>query len=221
MKAVLACLVVCCLLVFCASSMAQVAVTTYQNDNYRSGANAHETTLTPANVNVFQFGRRNEFSVTGYVYAQPLYVPNVNVNGVLHNVVYIVTEHDQAYAFDVDSGQQLWHKNLLITTSPLIQVTPLSNNDVSCEDLVPEIGITSTPVIDVPNNKIFLITKTKEQNLVTNVTSFFQTIYALDIRTGQLRVPPRRVAGQVPGTGQGSHNGVLTFDPLIEGQRAS
>jgi outer membrane protein assembly factor BamB len=221
MKAVVACLVGCCLLGLCASSAAQVAVTTYQNDNSRSGANAHETTLTPANVNVFQFGRRNVFNVTGYVYAQPLYVPGVNINGVLHNVLYVVTEHDVVYAFDVDTGQQLWQKNLLITTSPLTQVTPVSSTDVNCTDLVPEIGITGTPVIDAPNNKIFLITKTKEHNSVTNTTAFFQTIYALDIRTGQLRVPPRRIAGQVQGTGQGSQNGVLTFDPLLEGQRAS
>ncbi len=202
-------------------SAAQVAVTTFQNDNYRSGTNTHETTLTPSNVNASQFGRKTVFHVTGYVYAQPLYVPNVNINGVLHNVLYVATEHDQVYAFDVNSGQQLWNKNLLITVGPLIQVSPVSSSDVNCTDLVPEIGITGTPVIDVANNVMFLVAKTKEHNLVTQTTQFFQTIYALDIRTGNLRVPPRRVAGQFPGTGQGSQNGFLTFDPLVEGQRPS
>lgn len=200
---------------------AQTAVTTYQVDNYRSGANTHETTLTPANVNVAQFGKKRVFSVAGQVYAQPLYVPNVNINGVPHNVVYIATEHDQVYAFDVDSGQMLWQKNLLITTGPLLQVTPVPNGDVSCDDLTPEIGITGTPVIDVPNNKIFLVTKTKEKDLTTGHISYFQTVYALDIRTGALRTVPRRVAGTFPGTGDGSHNGILTFDPLIEGQRSA
>ena len=200
---------------------AQVAVTTYQNDNYRSGVNAHETILTPANVNLNQFGRKAVFNVTGFVYAQPLYVPNVNINGVRHNVLYVVTEHDQVYAFDVNSGQQLWNKSLLISTGALIQVSPVSSNDVSCTDLVPEIGITGTPVIDVANNVMFLVAKTKEHNLITQTTTFFQTIYGLDIRTGQLRTPPRRVTGRVPGTGQGSQNGFLTFDPLIEGQRAA
>ena len=200
---------------------AQVAVTTYQNDNYRSGTNTHETSLTLSNVNASQFGRKAVFNVTGYVYAQPLYVPNLNINGVLHNVVYIATEHDQVYAFDVNSGQQLWNKNLLIGAGALTQVSPVSSSDVNCGDLIPEIGITGTPVIDIPNHEMFLVAKTKEYDVITQTTTFFQTIYALDIRTGQLRTPPRRVAGRVPGTGQGSQNGYLTFDPLIEGQRAS
>jgi len=209
--------------VLCLGSLAsaQVAVTTYQNDNYRSGTNTRETTLTLSDVNVSQFGRKAVFNVTGNVYAQPLYVPNVNINGVMHNVLYVATEHDQVYAFDVNSGQQLWNRNLLITVGPLLQVTPVSSSDVSCEDLVPEIGITGTPVIDTATNEMFLVAKTKEHNLVTQTTTFFQTLYALDIRTGTLRNPPHRVTGTVPGTGQGSQNGFLTFDPLIEGQRAS
>ena len=213
---------VCCLLVCLAcGASAQVAVTTFQYDNYRSSTNSHETTLTVNNVNVNQFGRKAVFPVQGYVYAQPLYVPNVNIGGVLHNVVYIATEHDQVYAFDVNSGQQLWRKNLLITIGPLIQVTPVSSSDVSCDDLVPEIGITSTPVIDVSNNLIFVIAKTKSHNLVTQTTSFAQTLYALDIRTGNLRNPPRGIVGRYPGAGDGSQGGYLTFDPLVEHQRAA
>ena len=209
--------------VFGLSSLAaaQVAVTTYQNDNYRSGTNTHETTLTLSNVNVSQFGRKSVFSVMGYVYAQPLYVPNVSINGTQHNVLYVATEHDQVYAFDVNSGQQLWSKNLLISPSPLTQVNPISSTDVNCTDLVPEIGITGTPVIDVANNEMFLVANTKEYNAITQTTTFFQTIYGLDIRTGAIRTPPQRVTGTVPGTGQGSQNGMLTFDPLLEGQRAS
>lgn len=221
MKGILAFFVSSVVLALSLPAPAQVAVTTYQNDNYRSGANTHETTLTPSNVNVSQFGRKTVFNVTGYVYAQPLYVPNVNINGVMHNVLYVATEHDQVYAFDVNSGQQLWNRNLLITVGPLLQVTPVSSSDVNCEDLVPEIGITGTPVIDTSTNEMFLVAKTKEHNLVTQTTTFFQTLYALDIRTGTLRNPPHRVTGTVPGTGQGSQNGFLTFDPLIEGQRAS
>lgn len=215
------CAVFCLLTSLATFTAAQVAVTTYQNDNDRSGTNTHEMILTPANVNVAQFGRQMVFSVTGYVYAQPLYVPNVNINGQAHSVVYVATEHDQVYAFDVNSGQQLWNKNLLISVGPLIQVSPLSSTDVNCGDLIPEIGITSTPVIDVANNEMFVIAITKEHNLVTQTLTYFQTIYAIDIRTGELRSPPHRITATVPGTGQGSQNGYLTFDPLLEGQRAS
>ncbi len=221
MKVLHVCVVFCFVICFASLVTAQVAVTTYQNDNYRSGTNPGETTLTLSNVNASQFGRRTVFSVTGYVYAQPLYVPNVNIKGVLHNVLYVATEHDQVYAFDVNSGQQLWSKNLLIGIGPLLQVSPVSSNDVNCGDLVPEIGITGTPVIDTATNEMFLVAKTKEYNAVTKTTTFYQTLYALDIRTGFLRTPPHRVNGRVPGTGEGSKNGILTFDPLLEGQRAS
>ena len=221
MKPTFACAVTIVLFVLSFLTAAQVAVTTYQNDNYRSGANTHETILTLDDVNVSQFGRLAVFPVEGYVYAQPLYVPNVNIGGVLHDVVYIATEHDQVYAYDVNTGDQLWAKNLLIGVSPLVQVTPVSSSDVNCSDLVPEIGITGTPVIDIANNEMFVVAKTKEHNLLTQTTTFYQTIYALDIRTGSLRTPPHRVNARYPGTGQGSQNGYLTFDPLVEGQRAS
>ncbi len=214
--------VVCCLFVCLAClATAQVAVTTYQNDTYRSGTNTHETSLTLTNVNVNQFGLRTLFAVRGYVYAQPLYVPNVNINGVMHNVLYVATEHDQVYAFDVNSGQQLWHKSLLIAIGPFLQVTPVPSNDVNCTDLIPEIGITGTPAIDISNNEMFLVAKTKEHNLITQTTKYYQTLYGLDIRTGALRNPPHRVNATYPGTGWGSQNGMLTFDPLLQGQRAS
>lgn len=209
------------LLLACSFATAQVAVTTYQFDNYRSGANTHETVLTPSNVNVNQFGRKQVFSVQGYVYAQPLYVPGVVINGTSHDVVYVATEHDQVYAFDVNSGQQLWHKNLLITSSSRYVVTPVSSGDVGCADLVPEIGITGTPAIDTTINTMFLITKTRVHDTQTGRDSFQQTMYSLDIRTGALRNPPRGISGTVMGTGEGSHGGYLTFDPLVEGQRAA
>jgi outer membrane protein assembly factor BamB len=197
----------------------QVAFTTFHHDNYRSGANTQETTLTPTNVNVNQFGRLQVLPVQGYVYAQPLYVPNLNIAGNTHNVVFVATEHDQVYAFDANSGVQLWHTNLLVTVGPLLVVEPVSSTDVSCGDLIPEIGITGTPVIDTTLNEMFLVTKTKQLDVLTGVTTFRQTLYALDIRTGRLRNPPHDISARVHGTGQGSQNGFLTFDPLLEGQR--
>ena len=215
--------IVCCATIFllsCAVTTAQVAVTTYHNDNYRSGANTHETTLTTANVTVNSFGKRLTFAVQGYVYAQPLYVPGVVIGGKAHNLVFIATEHDQVYAFDADSGQQIWRTNFLASFTPLLVISPVSSNDVGCGDLVPEIGITGTPVIDPSNNTMYLVAKTKEYDARTKTTTFYQTLHALDIRSGIERgVIPHRITAKAAGNGTGSVGGVLTFDPLVEAQR--
>jgi len=124
---------------------AQVDVTTYHNDISRTGANTEETILTPANVNSTQFGKLFTTAVDGDVYAQPLYLAGVSIAGAAHNVLYIATEHDSVYAIDADSGAIYWQINLI----PAGGRTVNSNTDVQagCTDLVPEIGITGTPVI--------------------------------------------------------------------------
>src|SRR5450631_983964 len=101
------CLGVVLLTLFCLCSVglqAQVNVTTYHNDNARTGQNTQETTLTPANVNSGQFGKLFTITVDGVVYAQPLLLSNVSVGGGTHNVVYVATQHDTIYAFDADTG---------------------------------------------------------------------------------------------------------------------
>src|SRR5271165_2105435 len=201
----------------------QVAVTTYHNDNYRSGANTNETILTPSNVNEVQFGKLHTLSVTGYVYAQPLYVPGVNINGVLHNVVYVVTEHDQVYAFDANTGNQLWEKNFLISTNPTKTILPISYTDNGCSGTGREIGITSTPVIDLTTNEIYIVAATKE--VVNNVTTFYNRMHVLDIGTGvEKMLGPyfgAPIKAKTPGTGSGSVDGYLSFNPLMQIQRAA
>src|SRR5271166_4112402 len=201
----------------------QVAVTTYHNDNYRSGANTNETILTPSNVNEVQFGKLHTLSVAGYVYGQPLYVPGVNINGVLHNVVYAVTEHDQAYAFDANTGEQLWEKNFLISTNPAKTILPISSSDNGCNGTGNEIGITSTPVIDLTSNEIYIVAATKE--IVNNVTTFYNRMHVLDIATGVERLLGpyfgAPIKAKVPGTGSGSSGRYLTFDPLEQIQRSA
>src|SRR5258708_6700863 len=91
----------------------QASVLTWHNDNARSGQNLQETTLRPANVNSGMFGRLFTVSVDGKVDAQPLYVPALAIAQGVHNVLFVVTEHDSAYAFDADTGSQLWHMSLL------------------------------------------------------------------------------------------------------------
>jgi PQQ enzyme repeat len=203
----------------CTMVTAQVAVATYHNDNYRSGTNAQESFLTPSNVNAQSFGKRLTLPVRGYVYAQPLYVPGVVISGTAHDVVYVATEHDQVYAFDANSGQQLWQVNFLAASNALSVITPVSSNDVNCNDLVPEIGITGTPAIDLSAKRLYVVAKTKVYDVRSHTTTFYQTLHVLDIRTGFETFPPLRIRATYPGTGTGSVNGVLTFDPLVESQR--
>src|SRR5207245_11047299 len=98
--------------------------------------------------------------------AQPLWVPNLTVGAVLRNVLFIATEHDSVYAFDADSPSctQLWKRSFLgtgVTTMPW-QDTSLGSSSLATNDVFPEIGITSTPVIDVATNTIYVVAKTKE-----------------------------------------------------------
>ena len=122
------------------------AVTTYRNDNGRTGQYPNETILNTSNVNVSQFGKRVSYPVDGQLYAQPLYVPNLTIGGTVHNVVFAATENDTVYAFDADAtsaGTPLWKTSLLPSGA-----TAVPNSAVNCGDLTPVIGITSTPVID-------------------------------------------------------------------------
>lgn len=188
------------------TSAAQVNVTTYHNDNARSGVNAKETILTPANVNSKTFGRKFAQPVDGALYAQPLYLSNVAIPGKgTHNVVYVATENDTVYAFDADSNtgtnaQPLW--KMPFAHPP--QVTAVPSTDTGCTDLVPKIGITSTPVIDAATHTIYIVAKTKESG------SYFQRLHALDVTTGIERAgSPVEIKVK----------GAITFDPLIHGQR--
>ncbi|HEV2117524.1 MAG TPA: hypothetical protein VGR48_15940 [Terriglobales bacterium] len=154
---------------------------TQHNDVARTGQNLNETILSTSNVNVSNFGKLFWRTVDGYIYAQPLYVPNVNIGGNPHNVVYVATEHNTVYAFDADdpnANPPLWHVNL---------GTPVPSQDVcvgisNCfyEDLQPEVGITATPVIDPTTQTIYVVTHTK--NTSNNTYHFF--LHALDITSG-------------------------------------
>ncbi len=191
-------------------AVAQVNVTTYHNDNARTGQNLAETVLTPANVNPTQFGKLFSVALDGYVYAQPLYLSSVLINGGTHNVVYVATEHDSLYAIDADTGTVYWQVNLI----PAGGSTVNGGSDAACNDLVPEIGISGTPVIDVASKTIYLVTKTKES------ASFVQRLHAIDVGTHVEKFGgPKIISASVSGSGDGNNNGKIAFDPLRDNQR--
>jgi len=199
---------------FSISITTQIQVTTQHNDNSRTGQNLDETILTPASVSSGQFGKLFSYTVDGYVYAQPLYLWNVNIPGKgVHNVIYVATEHDSVYALDADSNAggnsaPLWQASFI---DPAHGITPISSSDLpNCFDaIVPEVGITSTPVIDLSSNTLYVLAETKENG------NFYHRLHALDITTGAEKFGgPVAIAASVPGTGSGSSGGILTFDPL-------
>jgi hypothetical protein len=188
-------------------------VYTYHNDLARDGTNAQEYALTTANVNATTFGRLFSCPVDGAVIAQPLWVANLTINSAKHNVVFVATTHDTVYAFDADSKpcQQLWTNSLLPTGE-----TFLSNNDVGTGDIQPDIGIIGTPVIDPASNLIYLVTKSKD-----SVPNYHQRLHALSLFDGSEAVTATNITSaiSVPGTGDGSSGGNVTFNVLREHQR--
>lgn len=191
-------------------------VPTYHNDNARTGQNTQETVLTPDNVNVAKFGRLYSFPVDGYVYAQPLYMPQVAIPGNgIHNVLVVATQHDSVYAFDADSPtpDPLWRVNFL---NPDAGITTLSASDVNASDILPEIGITSTPVIDLASNTVYVVAATKENG------AFYHRLHALDMTSGAEKFGgPRIIQAAYPGAAQDSNDGVLSFSSRFQLQRAA
>ena len=185
-----------------------IDVITYHFDNLRTGQNVNEMTLTPANVRQATFGKLGEFPVDGLVDAQPLLLSGLAIPGKGNkNVLYAVTEHDSIYAFDADSisptgGTILWQTTALLSAET-------TSDDRGCAQVTPEIGITSTPVIDRSRNAIYLIAMSKDGN-----GNYYQRLHALDLTTGKERFGgPATIQATYPGTGENSSNGKLVFDP--------
>jgi len=196
------------------NAFGQVNILTNRYNQARTAANASETQLTQANVNTTSFGKLGTYSVDGVIYAQPLYVQNVMVNGVPHNVLYVATMHDVLYAFDADNvgSLPLWaldFRNLAagITPAPVT----VGIGDGSNAGIADTFGILATPVIDLPNNRLFLVTHTME-----NGTECFR-LRTVDIRSGAL-LNSTLITGSVPAIGSAPS---VTFNPPIYGQRAA
>jgi Bacterial Ig-like domain (group 2) len=169
-------------------------VTTFHYDNKRTGLNDNESILTPTNVNPASFGKLFSLTVDGYVYAQPLYMSGLTVNGSTHNVVFVSTEKNIVYAFDADNynnGTPLWQTTLLNAGE-----SPASGGNPS-----PYRGSTSTPVIDLT---------TKTMYVVTLQNGAFR-LNAIDVTTGNILKQAPVTAQVSPAQSTAAKNGVLTL----------
>jgi len=192
-----------------------VSVLTHHNDNTRAGWNDNETLLTTSNVNPQQFGAVFTLPVDDQVYAQPLVVGKLGIDGGERNVVYVATVNNTLYAFDGDDGRLYWKRNL---TEPGMR--PPRNTDMTgaCggnyQDFSGNIGIVGTPVIDAATKTLYVVARS------TSGSSYFQYLHAVNVVDGAERSgSPIAIVASVAGTGAGSVAGTITFDPLRQNQR--
>jgi hypothetical protein len=194
-------------------------VLTWHNNLARDGSNTHEFALTKSNVNSATFGKLFSCAVDGVVYAQPLWVPGVPVNGTKHNAVLVATAHDSVYAFDADQSPcvTLWHANLIDSAHGATSgETTVPNGDVGgSTDIQPEIGIIGTPVISPSLNTLYAVTKSEGPS-----GTFHQRLHALDLSTGNEKSgSPANVSGSVAGDGYDSSGSSVTFNSRTHHQR--
>ncbi len=165
-----------------AISAASQSVTTYHYDNYRTGWNANETTLTPTNVNSTDFGLLHTVTLDDQVDAQPLYMPGVNITAGqyqgVHNVIYVATEGDSVFAIDAQSGTIVLSVNL---GTPIFMPLGCNNNG-------PNVGITSTPVIDPTSNTLYVMVYTQASGAPE------YELHALDLGSLTDKVTPELVS---------------------------
>jgi hypothetical protein len=189
-----------------AAAAAILEVVTERYDNRRTGLNSAESVLTPDNVNSSSFGKIASYPIDGFAFAQPLYVPSLSIPGQgTTDVVYVATGHDSVYAFDASgkTSGPLWHRSFI---DPSNGVTTVSQSEVG-STIYPEIGITSTPVIDSTARLLYVEALTKENG------TFVQRLHALDLTSGEERLGgPVVISASTSG---------IDFDSKVQLQRAS
>lgn len=197
-----------------ATSTVLTDVTTYHFDNARDGWNPYEQTLTVPTVNPTHFGMQFELPLDADTMGEPLYVGDVftPVDGNTHDLIYAATENDSLFAYDADTGALVWQQSYLNANNG-DQPVPIS--DISgCRDIQPNIGVTSTPVIDTTTNTLFLVTKVVDPS---PTRTWHQFLHAVDIGSG-LDLPGSPVEIQDQITTPGGQT--VTFDPRWQLNRA-
>ena len=175
--AVLACVGLSCV----AASAASVGVSTYHNDNARTGWNPGETVLTPQAVGTRAFKRLHTIALDDQVDAQPLVAADVKIGGKTSNVVYVATENNTVYALSGSEGTVLVKRHF---GAPVTE----DNLPGGCNNNAPDVGIDSTPVIDPASGRLYLITDTFAKSTAT------YTLHALSLATLKDVVAPMAIS---------------------------
>ncbi|HEY3636921.1 MAG TPA: hypothetical protein VGK90_02125 [Rhizomicrobium sp.] len=179
----------------------------YHYDNYPTGWNQSETDLTPASVASSSFGQLTTLNVDGNVLAEPLIVSNFQMpDGSTHNVLIVATGHNTIYAYDAQDYSILWQISLGQSQS---------SNDVGCQDVQPEYGISSTPVIirhSTSSATIYVVAATEPKSF-----SFHTKLYAIDLGTGKKLAAPKEIAP----ASQLKTGGKIHFDPQNQWNRSA
>jgi hypothetical protein len=174
-----------------------VNILQHGGDPANDGANLAETVLTPGDVNATDFGRQFSTPLDGSVYAQPLYVQNVKITRGSsvgdHSVVYLATMHDSLYAVDANTGAVLWQDSFLDTTNPqgttaTTGVTTVPTTALGSGNLGTQLGIISTPAIELTEGAIFLNANTQEVR--SGNTHFVQRLWSVNLSDGSMMVAP-------------------------------
>ncbi len=184
-------------------------------DTTRQGVNPSEYALTTSTVNSATFGKLFSCALDGFVFAQPLYVANLKIGATTHNVIYVATENDSLYAFDADnpSCSSVWStpKVSLLPTGE----TAANSGDAGEVSMGPQVGITSTPVIDPASKTLYTVTVSEAGG-----PPYIQRLHAIDLFTGNEKFGgPVVISASVPGTGSGSNGTSIFFDPTRNNQR--
>jgi Immunoglobulin domain len=183
---------------------------TFKNDQARSGQNLTEATLTLSNVNSTTFGLLRSLAVDGSVDAEPLYLSKLAMGGSTHNVAFVATENDSAYAFDADTGASLWHVSMLAAGES-------ASDTRNCGEVTPSIGVTATPVIDRaagPHGVMYVVAMSKDSS-----SNYHQRLHALDVTNGaELFGGPKEISATYPATAGGA---ATSFEPAQYAERAA
>ncbi|MCC5481049.1 LGFP repeat-containing protein, partial [Streptomyces barringtoniae] len=110
-----------------------------------------------------------------------------------------------------------WNPGGLVWKTVPLGTTRLLNDAEICRETIGTVGITSTPVIDVATQTMYVVTRTWARGGAPTPAGSTDLagdnyLHALKLSDGTPRVPPRKIGGTDPRTG-------MTFDAAVQRNR--